>query len=398
MVFAITAVLVLLVVGAALAVVLTRNDAAGASEIFLSPQNEPGPDPFTASAASASPPEATVPSTNTTVASGGGAPSGGSSGGIQSLPAAQPGLYGGTQNVSYCDPDRMVTFLEANPDKAAAWSSVLGISTSQIRTYVSKLTPVLLRSDTRVTNHGFANGRATTINAVLQAGTAVLVDEYGVPRVKCNCGNPLTPPTPISAPRYTGPSWPGYSVTNIVVVQQSTTIINNFTLYNPQTRTDFVRPSGTAGTDDKPAGGTSTTNRTTSTTESSTTTEPLTTTTRRTTTAPSIPPVQSPTTPPPTTAPSITPNDVVSVFVARRAVCLSNPNLNWPFKASSTADQYSAAPTGNPDVFTFTAVNHPPGETQTWTWNFHVSTGYLEPTNGLAQQANAGCSTLAYGG
>ena len=28
-----------------------------------------------------------------------------------------------------------------------------------------------------------------------QAGTAVLVDNHGIPRVKCGCGNPLTEPT-----------------------------------------------------------------------------------------------------------------------------------------------------------------------------------------------------------
>src|SRR6185436_18143448 len=30
--------------------------------------------------------------------------------------------------------------------------------------------------------------------AVLRRGTAVLVDDEGVPRVKCYCGNPLLPP------------------------------------------------------------------------------------------------------------------------------------------------------------------------------------------------------------
>jgi hypothetical protein len=40
---------------------------------------------------------------------------------------------------------------------------------------------VILQRDTRVTNHGFRNGRATPTQSILQAGTAVLVDEYGVP-------------------------------------------------------------------------------------------------------------------------------------------------------------------------------------------------------------------------
>ncbi|GAP52775.1 serine/threonine protein kinase [Streptomyces azureus] len=52
----------------------------------------------------------------------------------------------------------------------------------------------MLRADTGVTNHGFRAGRAAVLQAVLQAGTAVLVDDRGVPRVRCACGNPLRPP------------------------------------------------------------------------------------------------------------------------------------------------------------------------------------------------------------
>ena len=44
-----------------------------------------------------------------------------------------------------------VFFLEQNPNKAAAWATTLGIQTTQIRDYVSGLTAVLLRTDTRVT-------------------------------------------------------------------------------------------------------------------------------------------------------------------------------------------------------------------------------------------------------
>ncbi len=76
----------------------------------------------------------------------------------------------------------------------------LGLRTTQIRTYVSGLTDVLLRTDTRVTNHGYEDGIAIPIQSVLQAGTAVFVDKYGSPVVKCYCGNPLTPPVLYRAP------------------------------------------------------------------------------------------------------------------------------------------------------------------------------------------------------
>jgi hypothetical protein len=110
-----------------------------------------------------------------------------------------PGLYGGSQNVAVCDVDKLIEFL-TNPDnsaKAEAWAATLDIEVSGITDYVRGLTPVRLRFDTRVTNHGFKDGKATKVQSLLQAGTGVLVDNKGVPRVKCNCGNPLLEPAPL---------------------------------------------------------------------------------------------------------------------------------------------------------------------------------------------------------
>ena len=56
--------------------------------------------------------------------------------------------------------------------------------------YLRGLTSVVLRADTQVTNHGFRDARVTGFQSVLQAGTAVLVDNRGVPRVRCACGSP----------------------------------------------------------------------------------------------------------------------------------------------------------------------------------------------------------------
>lgn len=44
-----------------------------------------------------------------------------------------------------------------------------------------------------MTNHSLRNGVAAPFQAILQAGTAVLVDRYGTPVVRCFCGNPLKP-------------------------------------------------------------------------------------------------------------------------------------------------------------------------------------------------------------
>jgi hypothetical protein len=215
---------------------------AGPSEVMAEPVSSAGANPFT-DPAGKDVPDLDPPS-------GAVRPDGGPPRYTGSL----PGLYGGTRNYATCDADKLIAFLEANPDKALAWSTTLGIRPDEIRRYVRRLTPVLLRTDTRVTNHGYVNGRATPIQAVLQAGTAVFVTRYGEPVVKCYCGNPLTPPTLYQAPVYVGPRWPRFHTRYITIIERTTTIIDSFTLYDPDTGKTFTRPAGTSGGSDLPGG------------------------------------------------------------------------------------------------------------------------------------------------
>lgn len=162
------------------------------------------------------------------------------------------GLYGGTLNNSACDRQAVIKFLQAHPDKGAAWARVQGIRQADLPSYISGLTPVFLRSDTAVTNHGFRDGRETTLHSVLQAGTAVLVDKYGVPRARCYCGNPLTPASPPATKQYVGTSWSGFSPTSITTIKLAAAEIREFTLVNPYTNEIIYRPAGTAGELDRP--------------------------------------------------------------------------------------------------------------------------------------------------
>jgi hypothetical protein len=109
---------------------------------------------------------------------------------------AEPAVYGGSRDTQVCDVAALVEFLTNpdNSDKAEAWAGALDVEVADIESYIGGLTAVRLRWDTRVTNHGFSDGEATPFQSLLQAGTAVLVDDTGVPRVKCNCGNPLGEP------------------------------------------------------------------------------------------------------------------------------------------------------------------------------------------------------------
>jgi len=212
----------------------------GRSEVKAEPVSTTGANPFTSTAGHDSP-GVTPPAAAVS-----------QSGGPAAYSASTLGLYGGTRNYAQCDASKLVAFLQQNPAKAAAWASTLGVQTSQIQSYVSSLTPVTLRTDTRVTNHGYVDGRANPIQSVLEAGTAVFLDKYGSPVVKCYCGNPLTAPALLAAPRYVGTLWSSFSTTNITIIHQSTTIIQTFTLYDLKTGKTFARPAGTSGQSDGP--------------------------------------------------------------------------------------------------------------------------------------------------
>jgi hypothetical protein len=210
----------------------------GSSEVTAQPVSSSGANPFTAAVGTDT--SGVKPPPASAGAGGGGGPA--------TYSGSTPGLYGGTRNHHSCDAAKLIIFLEQNPGKAAAWAQTLGIQTSQIRDYVNGLTAVTLRTDTRVTNHGYVNGRANPIQAVLEAGTAVFVDKYGRPVVKCYCGNPLTPPELLTTPTYVGPMWSGFDASHITIINQSTTIINVFTIYDFDTGKTFSLTPGVNGT------------------------------------------------------------------------------------------------------------------------------------------------------
>ncbi|WP_231849937.1 DUF6777 domain-containing protein [Saccharopolyspora erythraea] len=95
-------------------------------------------------------------------------------------------------DTSSCDANYLIGDMEADPVKARAWAEVFRMSAEEIPGFVSALTPEQLTSDTPVTSHGYKDGRFDARPTVLQAGTAVFVDDKGEPAVKCLNGNPLT--------------------------------------------------------------------------------------------------------------------------------------------------------------------------------------------------------------
>jgi serine/threonine protein kinase len=232
----------LVLIAAVGATQLIQQPSAPGGEVFLEATGTPGQDPFSGTVVVGNPPGTTSQT-----------PTGATGGDVPTIPGDTPALYGGSRNEHVCDRQKLVTFLQQNSDKAAAWAGVLKIGVADIPTYVGNLTPMQLRADTRVTNHGFVDGHATTLQSVLQAGSAVLVDDQGRPRVKCGCGNPLLDPvaTPIT-PSYTGDPWPGFNPRNVSAVSQAKTPVDQFVVHDLSTGETFYRPHGTDGDQDQP--------------------------------------------------------------------------------------------------------------------------------------------------
>jgi hypothetical protein len=356
-VYAIGAAIVLLIAAIG-GVLILRSDDASADEVFLEPVGSTGDNPFTSSVDVDTDVDVQQAIDANARAS--------ASTGVQTFDGGQPGLYGGTQNSRHCDKAQLVTFLESNPDKAGAWAAVQGITAAQIPDYVADLTPILLREDTRVTNHGFVSSTANPIPAVLQAGTAVLVDRFGRPVVKCACGNPLTAPSPASSPRYTGPRWSGFSGTTITVIQQTTIEIDVFVLTDPVSGDQFERPAGTDGDQDTPIDD-----------EQPPVTQP--------------PVTQPPVTQPPVTQAPVDEDAVLAMFNAADQAC-TDRGVEYPFDDAETIDSTEVLPTSDPNVFEVqldrtTAA----GEAQFFSFFIDTSTGDITPNSDLARQAAAAC-------
>ncbi|MEU5891269.1 DUF6777 domain-containing protein [Streptomyces sp. NPDC047461] len=203
-------------------------------ELFLQPVAAQGPDPFTDSTQTS----AATPSPVTRTRQPAGA-------GVRSISGGTPGLYGGTVGSGSCDVNRQIGHLAADRAKGRAFAQVEGISQDSIPSYLRSLTSVVLRADTRVTNHGYRDGRTTTYQSVLQSGTAVLVDTRGVPRVRCACGNPLTPARATSGGTVTsGRPWSGYRHGQVVVVAPAPRVITHITIIDIVDNTWIERRCG----------------------------------------------------------------------------------------------------------------------------------------------------------
>lgn len=157
----------------------TATVNTGSTEVTRQAAGSFGRDPYTPSVVATLPmtPAGSTAAPPTPAGSAATLPAGTVNGGT-------PGLYGGTEHSASCDVGQLAGFLAAHADRGKAWADTAGVEQGALPDYLHSLTSVLLRADTRVTSHGFADGLPTTFQSVLQAGSAVLVDDRGVPRAR----------------------------------------------------------------------------------------------------------------------------------------------------------------------------------------------------------------------
>lgn len=136
-----------------------------------------------------------------------------------------PGLFAADENKPSCDTRTLISNLQADPGKAGAWADAVGITAADIPGYVDTLNPVVLRSDTAVTQYGYENGTFVPYPAVLQAGTAAFVNSRGEPRAKCFSGNPLSGTPALENVSYTGPTWNHFTPRTVTYVKPAPVVI-----------------------------------------------------------------------------------------------------------------------------------------------------------------------------
>ncbi|WOX20748.1 DUF6777 domain-containing protein [Streptomyces solicathayae] len=235
----------LLLGGCAAGGVAEQPAAADTKDVLLQPVADRGPDPFTPSTAATPPALPRDPSTAPTPSS---TPPDGAQ---RQITGSTPGLYGGTRSRAGCDVEQQIAFLADDSAKARAFSEGAGINEANLASWLRDLTPVVLRADVRVTNHGYRDGAPTEFQSVLQAGTAVLVDRYGAPRVRCACGNPLRSPVALRGAAHTGKPWAGFHPGRVVVVQPTTTVIESLVIVDVVHHSWIERKTGTDGHQDR---------------------------------------------------------------------------------------------------------------------------------------------------
>lgn len=164
------------------------------------------------------------------------------------LVGTTPGVYGASRSGEVCDVAALRSQLEEDARVAEAWAMALGVEPAAAGGYIDGLTPVVVLRDTAVMDHLLITGRIVPRSAVLERGTAVLVDPKGVPRVRCVSGSPLRTAAPIpSGVVVEGAVWDGFSLSQLQTLPAALQPTGQFVLVDVETGLALHRASGING-------------------------------------------------------------------------------------------------------------------------------------------------------
>src|SRR5699024_1205429 len=122
---------------------------------------------------------------------------------------AEPPVFFAAEDAAWASPGTVSSAVGGAKD-APMVAEVLEVPEAGLEKYLYSLTPARLLRDTVVTEHR-TSGPDAGRPAVLEAGTAVLVDRFATPRLRVASGTPLTPlPSGSSAPADPGAEWADY--------------------------------------------------------------------------------------------------------------------------------------------------------------------------------------------
>lgn len=151
-----------------------------------------------------------------------------------------------TREQPICNTQTLVDTLATDTTLRAAWATAAAITPDTVDATIASLTPVILRTDTAVTNHIYTDGSPTAYQAILQTGTPVLVDQFGQPRVQCSCGNPLLAPAPPEQRPTTtnGDPWASFTPERVTEIAPAPAPAPQLTTVDSTTGTDTTVPTG----------------------------------------------------------------------------------------------------------------------------------------------------------
>lgn len=225
------------VIGALIGVVLNgRSPDAKAVEVVLEGVGSEAASPFTETVVSEGVVPADLVGFSTASSSGSVGPS--SAGVVVSqVSGDRAGLYGSTSAGPVCSPEGLALRVAADPAVERVWAGVMGLDAAEVDPFIKGLTPVVLGRDTAVTNHAYGADGARAFQSVLEAGTPVLVDATGAPRVRCSCGNPLLAPAVEGRDvEVVGERWPGFDPREVSEIRPSADPVTEIQTVDVDTR------------------------------------------------------------------------------------------------------------------------------------------------------------------